>query len=194
MIFIIKVCDARRRATCIPLTSALCLCSFRRVCAAAGSSSMKAALASSSPVTGGCTSTQAAWDVWVPSLWKQPLLNTAFLTSHIGEPVLAKLKTLLPLVPPSTAPVTTVTVPFPARARPSSAERGHLTADATHSCLQLHVDLPCNELWSDLCRYTLTFRRCLWSQLNSRPVTEHAHAQQWRMKTDRWDCLLTSWV
>lgn len=46
-----------------------------------------------SPVTSGYTSTQTVWDIWFYSLWKQPLLNTTFLTSHISEPVVAHLKT-----------------------------------------------------------------------------------------------------
>lgn len=62
------------------------------------------------------------------------LLNTTFLTSHIGEPVLAHLK------PPHPSEATLM-VPSPAKAWPSRAGRGHLAADATHLCLQPNTGL-----------------------------------------------------
>lgn len=95
-----------------------------------------------SPVTSGCTSTQTVWDIWFYSLWKQPLLNTTFLTSHTGEPVFAHLNP----PPPPTPPVATLMVPSPAKTWPSRARRGHLAADTTLLCSQLHTGLPHNEL------------------------------------------------
>lgn len=44
-----------------------------------------------SPVTSGCASSQTVWDIWFYSLWKQSLLSTTFLTSHIGELFFAPL-------------------------------------------------------------------------------------------------------